>query len=134
LRAEERSWNLADYTILFVEDVETCREPVIRILKKAGYRVIAAHGVRDAVTALEESRVDLVLLDLALPDDDGLDLLQLVRGRLGLRHLPVIIFSGSGDVSRLTEDLKVSACLTKSIATMKDLLAAIAKALATPAP
>ena len=60
-------------------------------LTRDGFRVVTAGDGRDATSMLRTNAVDLLVLDLILPDGNGLDLL---RGVIAGRHLPVIILTG----------------------------------------
>ena len=59
--------------VLLVEDDERISEPLIRVLRSEGFEVEHVATGRDAIAAVERARPDLVLLDLTLPDLDGLD-------------------------------------------------------------
>ena len=82
-------------TVLVVEDEAHMRSFLRTTLVHNGYEVVeAATGAR-AVQALRLGGVNLVLLDLGLPDVDGLDLLQRIRHRQ--ERLPIIVLSSRGD-------------------------------------
>jgi DNA-binding response OmpR family regulator len=75
-------------TILLVEDEEDIATLVRTYLEKDGFRVIwAARGV-DGLLALEQNEIRLAILDLQLPDADGLDLCRAIRER---SRLPIVI-------------------------------------------
>ncbi len=82
--------------ILVVEDEERIARFVERGLRAAGYSVDVAATGREASTALRTGRHDLVVLDLGLPDMDGVDLLRDLRGA-GLT-MPVVILSARDEV------------------------------------
>ena len=68
-------------TILLVEDEEDIASLVRAYLERDGFRVVwAARGV-DGLLALEQNEVRLAILDLQLPDADGLDLCRAIRSR-----------------------------------------------------
>ena len=67
--------------LLVVEDNKTLARAIGRVLRDGGYCVDIAADTADAFAALSTDRIDLVLLDLSLPDGDGLDLLQFIRRR-----------------------------------------------------
>ena len=69
-------------SILVVDDVPTSAELVQRNLSKHGCRVLVASGVGQALKALEQTPVDIVITDLRLGDGSGLDLVRHVRERL----------------------------------------------------
>jgi DNA-binding response OmpR family regulator len=62
-------------TVLVVEDERDIRELLRRYLERAGHAVLSAHGGAEALRVIMEARLDLVLLDLGLPDIDGMDVL-----------------------------------------------------------
>jgi two-component system KDP operon response regulator KdpE len=66
--------------LLIVEDDAPIRALLVSALAAAGYRPVEAATAREALTALAEARPHAVLLDLGLPDRDGLELVPLLRG------------------------------------------------------
>ena len=66
-------------TILLVEDDERISEPLIRVLGTEGYDVVHASNGYDGLDAVATRKPDLMLLDLTLPDIDGLDVCRKVR-------------------------------------------------------
>ena len=119
------------FTVLIIDDTFTCRESVATALRKSGYRVVCAENGRRAMSALDECSPDLILLDLAMPDGSAADLLKQVRALPGLGRVPVILFTGSGDVMHLAEGLGVRECLIKSECLVAQIRAAIGRALAS---
>jgi two-component system phosphate regulon response regulator PhoB len=81
-------------TILVVEDETPVREVLRFCLERAGYRVTDASSARGALTELDHSVPDLVVLDLGLPDIGGLELLQSWRRTERTRDMPVVVVSG----------------------------------------
>ncbi len=76
--------------ILVVDDDREIRDLLSRFLAKHGFRVAAAADGREMRKALDEKAVDLVVLDLMLPGDDGLALCRDLRAR---SNLPVIMLT-----------------------------------------
>ena len=68
-------------TILIVEDEELIRISLASRLTKCGYRVIEAEDGQAGLDAVDETFVDLVLLDYKLPDIDGLEVLRRLQER-----------------------------------------------------
>jgi DNA-binding response OmpR family regulator len=66
-------------TLLLVEDDDRISEPLVRVLRAEGFDVDHVATGQGALDAVEEHRPDLVLLDLTLPDLDGLDVCRKVR-------------------------------------------------------
>jgi DNA-binding response OmpR family regulator len=94
-------------TILLVEDHIVTRNFLADNLTADGYALVAAESVAGAQTLIETAYPDLVLLDLGLPDGDGLDLVRLVRSADRLSghidpDLPLLVLSGrTGELDRL---------------------------------
>ena len=77
--------------ILIVEDEAALSRPVRRFLEQEGYAVSVADSGSSARRLVQKFEFDLILLDLGLPDQDGLSLLKLFQTTVGV---PVIIVSG----------------------------------------
>src|SRR5215211_4199299 len=67
--------------ILLVEDDQSIADALVELLESEGYRVTHAPDAASAETLLEETRPDLVILDIMLPDTDGLVLCSELRAR-----------------------------------------------------
>ncbi len=77
-------------TLLIVEDNEMNRDLLSRRLQKKGFSIELAVDGMDAMRRLDEVDVDLVLMDMNLPVQDGWTTCQLIRKHPQLRHLPII--------------------------------------------
>lgn len=66
--------------LLIVDDEPAIRRLLSAGLARAGYRVVEAGSARDALVAVQIDKPDAVLLDLGLPDRDGLELVPLIKG------------------------------------------------------
>jgi DNA-binding response OmpR family regulator len=85
--------------VLVVDDDETTRNAVSAGLRREGFLVCEAGDVARARKVITKSRPDIVILDLGLPDGDGLDLLRVLRAT---DSLPVVVCSGrDGEEDRL---------------------------------
>ena len=91
--------------MLIVDDIEANRDVLSRRLTRDGYRVATASGGLDALTALASTEFDLVLLDLMMPDINGLDVLLRMKADERLRSVPVIMITG------LTETASAIRCI-----------------------
>jgi two-component system, OmpR family, response regulator len=80
--------------ILIVDDHREIRELVSRALVKEGFRVSGAADGRSMHKALEDARIDLILLDLMLPGEDGLSLCRTLRAK---SDIPIIMLTAKGD-------------------------------------
>jgi DNA-binding response OmpR family regulator len=92
--------------ILVVDDEEQVRLVVCRYLALEGYVVEEAGDAREALEAMERRRPDLMLLDVMLPSQDGLDLLARLRQT---SDLPVILLSALGNEADRVIGLKLGA-------------------------
>ena len=119
-------------TILVVDDELGIRALLSEILADEGHTVELAENASQARAARERSRPDLVLLDIWMPDVDGITLLK-EWGSAGLLTMPVIMMSGHGTIDTATEATRygASAFLEKPI-TLQKLLKAVDQALSRP--
>jgi DNA-binding NtrC family response regulator len=120
-------------TILVVDDELGIRALLSEILTDEGHSVELAENAAQARAARERVRPDLVLLDIWMPDVDGITLLK-EWGAAALLNMPVIMMSGHGTIDTAVEATKVGAIafLEKPI-TLQKLLRAVEQALAKPA-
>ncbi|WP_433790383.1 response regulator [Actinoplanes sp. CA-252034] len=115
--------------IVVAEDHDDIRYVLKRSLERAGHRVVAAADGRTALAAIREHQPDLVVTDVDMPNMTGLDLCRAIRADDALRHIPIVVASGSlmpGD--NLAEDAGASATLLKPFVPAQ-LLALIARLL-----
>jgi CheY-like chemotaxis protein len=81
--------------VLLVEDDRASREALVGILRVKKFKVDAAATLGEALGRLDGARPDAILLDLMLPDGNGLDLLRRIKGGGG--GVPVAVISGSAE-------------------------------------
>ena len=86
--------SVADADVLVVEDAPEFAQMVTAILRSSGHRVRTASTVADALASLSSTPPDLVVLDLTLPDGDGLDLCRTIRDRSSAY---ILVLSGRDD-------------------------------------
>ncbi len=94
--------------ILVVDDEPDIRESVRDILEDEGYSVALAEHAAAAQTALKARRADLILLDVWMPDMDGLALLRAWHASGGL-PAPVVMMSGHGTLETAVEAIRLGA-------------------------
>lgn len=114
-------------TILVVDDVETAREAMAKSLRKSDYEVIEAGTLKEARTALEKNNADICILDIKLPDGNGLSLLDEV---VNMAWQPkFIVITGYGEIDIAVDAMKKGAVdfITKPL-NMKVLKQSIARA------
>ena len=120
-------------TILVVDDELGIRGLLSEILSDEGHTIELAENAVQARAARERVRPDLVLLDIWMPDVDGITLLK-EWGANGQLSMPVIMMSGHGTIDTAVEAIKygATAFLEKPI-TLQKLLRAVEQALVRPA-
>ena len=120
-------------TILVVDDELGIRALLSEILADEGHTVELAENAAQARAARDRRRPDLVLLDIWMPDVDGITLLK-EWGATSLLDMPVIMMSGHGTIDTAVEATKFGAMafLEKPI-TLQKLLRAVEQGLAKPA-
>jgi DNA-binding NtrC family response regulator len=116
--------------ILVVDDEHGIRDLLWEILNDGGHQVELAENAAQARAARLRERPDLVLLDIWMPDTDGVTLLKEWSGT-GLLNMPVIMMSGHATIDTAVEATKIGALafLEKPI-TMQKLLKAVEQGLA----
>lgn len=85
--------------ILVVDDSATVRMDLSEILGAAAFDVVARGTVREARAALADGSIDLALLDIILPDGDGVELLREMRADPRTAKIPVMLLSTKDDVA-----------------------------------
>ncbi len=123
---------MAIKNVLVVDDEAGIRELLSEILFDEGYGVQLAENADQARQQLEKQRPDIVLLDIWMPDTDGLTLLKEWVAQEKLT-MPVIMMSGHGTIETALEAMRIGAAdfLEKPIA-LKKLLATVAQVLQRP--
>lgn len=118
-------------TILVVDDMEVFREPIAAVLRARGYRTICAGSGVEGLARLEEQTPDLVLLDVAMPEMDGLTFLRKIRDDVRWAALPVILMTAmlERDCVEATTTLGVRGHLLKSSFSLTEMVAMVRKAL-----
>lgn len=119
-------------TILIAEDEPVVREPIAHVLRLFGHQILTAPDGRAALGMLNGRVVDLLLLDVRMPNMSGLDLLRQIRRSASHAQLPVILLTEAVDRELLLEarQLGVCSCLLKSAFSMDELMRRVNSMLA----
>jgi class 3 adenylate cyclase len=96
-------------TLLVVDDDEANRDVLSRVLVSKGYTVLTAASGPEAITTVESHPVDLVLLDIMMPDVSGLDVLKTLRVKYPPAALPIIMATARDQPQDVVEALKMGA-------------------------
>lgn len=93
--------------ILIIDDEKNIRISLTRILEDEGYEVESCGNIADAEKCLEEVDPDLILLDVKLPDGNGIDLLSRIKKIMPF--VPVLMISGHSSISDAVRAIKIGA-------------------------
>ena len=117
--------------ILIIEDDSFLQGLEASKLEKEGYKIITASSGEEAMNKINEPEIDVVLLDLILPNFDGLEILKKIRLTESLKSVPVIVFSNLSEEKTMKEcmDLGATDFMVKSNFTLDELIKHIDKAL-----
>jgi two-component system, NtrC family, nitrogen regulation response regulator NtrX len=96
-------------TILVVDDERNIRRTLQMVLSGAGFDTLEAGSAEEALKLLDTREVDLAILDLKLPNMNGLEALSIIRGKPELAKLPVIVISGHASVAEAVEAVQMGA-------------------------
>ncbi|MCX7707790.1 MAG: ATP-binding protein, partial [Anaerolineae bacterium] len=141
-RALDQQWLLGDAeprpeaqrVFLVVDDDPDTLEMHARIVQRhsPSHRVLKARNGLEALDILQRERVDLVLLDLMMPEMDGFAVLETMRSREATRRIPVIVITGQtlteAEMERL--NIGVTRVLSKGVFNLEETLAHLDAALA----
>ncbi|HVT80618.1 MAG TPA: response regulator [Phycisphaerae bacterium] len=118
--------------ILFVEDMLLFREPLVMALRAHGYAVHAVTSGLEAVECIEKVPPDLLLLDLGIPELDGISVLRKTAEHRRECGFPTIVLTAATnrDFVLQARELGVQDYLLKSHCTIKTLLGRIERQLA----
>lgn len=96
-------------TILVVDDDEFLRKMVGRILHEEHYQLIYASSGLEALSILRITLPDLILMDVMMPDLDGIETLRKIKAVPGLANIPVVMLTGRSEGAVVIESLKAGA-------------------------
>jgi DNA-binding response OmpR family regulator len=108
---------VAPARILVCDDEPTIAAMVATILRREGYETLEAQSGPDCIALVERGQVDLVLLDVTMPDMDGFAVCEALRAREAGRQLPIVLLTGRTDLDTRVEGMHhgVSEFLTKPV-------------------
>jgi CheY-like chemotaxis protein len=88
-------------TILVVDDTTLARESISKLLQYEGFDTLTARNGREAWELMSHDAPDLILLDLMMPEMDGVTFLSKLRRSPLWRGLPVVVLTGADDKDKL---------------------------------
>ncbi len=89
--------------ILVIDDEKVFLESLLKILKEEGYNAFGAINAEEGIRSLKENNPDVILLDVRLPDVDGITLLKYIKE---IKDVPIIMISAYGTIDIAVEAIK----------------------------
>jgi CheY-like chemotaxis protein len=81
-------------TVYFIDDSATMREVIKIAFRRENINVVAYNDAASALSQIENSRPDVVITDVIMPDKDGYEVCQFIKNSSSLNGIPVILMSG----------------------------------------
>lgn len=106
IRSREEVQGMTQFTVLVTDDDQDIRDGIEIYLKNEGYRVLKASDGLEALTILETNDVHLILLDIMMPNMDGIQATFKIRSE---RNIPIIMLSAKAEDSDKIHGLSVGA-------------------------
>ncbi|MEL0106630.1 MAG: adenylate/guanylate cyclase domain-containing protein [Rhodospirillaceae bacterium] len=102
--------SLTDSKVLVVDDDQFNRNLITRQLNQEGYEQVAlAEDGRQAVDQLKNNEIDVVLLDIEMPEMNGYEVLDHIKADMQLRHIPVIMISAIEEIDSIVKCIEAGA-------------------------
>jgi len=109
-------------TIVYIEDDTEMIELIRFVLERKGFEIIGASGGRKGLEIIFDTKPDLILLDLMMPEMDGWDVFHQIKSNESTKNIPVVIISAKAQpIDRLLgiEIAKVDDYFTKPFKTQE---------------
>lgn len=100
---------MSEPKILVVDDERTVVEVHKKLLEKKGYRVIVAYNGTEALSKVAAEEPDLVLTDVSMPEMDGLQLCEKLKGSKATSLIPIIMLTAMGDFDNKIRGIETGA-------------------------
>lgn len=100
---------MAKHKILIVEDDENIRELISFNLKSENYTIEEAETGEEGIKKAKQTNPDLILLDLMLPEMDGLDVCRQLKSEADTKDIPIIMVTAKGEESDIVTGLELGA-------------------------
>ncbi|WP_421870790.1 response regulator [Motiliproteus sp.] len=96
--------------ILVVEDDEFVRRVYQHVLSKAGFKIVFAEDGYTALRHLNQQLPDLILMDIMLPDIDGIEATRRIKQEKRFKEIPIVIASGRAERKMVKDGIAAGAC------------------------
>ena len=94
-------------TVLIIDDEESVRNSLAGVMRDEGYEVILASSGRESIELVQDTQPSIALLDIAMPDMDGIETLR--RLREVRPDMPVVMITGHGTIETAVRTTKMGA-------------------------
>ncbi len=115
--------------ILIVEDDSFLQGLEATKMIKSGYDVVSAQTGEEAMEKIMEPGIDIILLDLLLPNFDGFEILKKIKTTESIKNIPVIIFSNLSETKDIEKAISLGATkfMVKSNFSLEELIEQVKK-------
>jgi CheY-like chemotaxis protein len=96
--------------VLVIDDTDSARDVAARILRFYGVEAVTAASGKEARSVLEHISPDLILLDIAMPDMDGLTFLEQLKHEPRWGNIPVVMMTAMADEKSVGRAFRLGAC------------------------
>ncbi|QOV91945.1 response regulator [Humisphaera borealis] len=96
-------------TVMVVEDADLVRETLTRLLRREGFEILAAHDGLEAMEMLRSTTPDVILLDVNMPDMDGIEMLEALQSSPQYQGVPVVMLTSHGDTHTIRRAMQLGA-------------------------
>jgi diguanylate cyclase (GGDEF)-like protein/PAS domain S-box-containing protein len=94
---------------LVVDDHETIRDLLKQVLRSQGHRVVAAASGPEALALLRKHPIDLVVLDIMMPEMSGIEVLERIKADTATQEVPVLVISADTDTDKVVTCINLGA-------------------------
>ncbi len=101
--------NNSDYTILIVDDVDANVLLLKLLISKVGYKTLTAYNGKEALSIIEQSKPDLILLDIMMPIMDGHEVAKRLKEMPGCSDIPIIFLSALNSTDDIIKGFQMGA-------------------------
>lgn len=95
--------------VLLIEDEESLRNLYTKILNAKNYTVEAAADGEEALSVLKIFRPDVIVLDIVMPNYNGVEFLKILKNDSDLKSIPVVMLTALSEMRKITECLDMGA-------------------------
>lgn len=103
------------HTILVAEDFQTSRKVIVNALSGKGYNILEAGNGAEALDMFDGRNIDLLVTDLNMPEKNGAELIDGIRGMSQYQYIPVLVLSNEVNMDKqgMTHEARVTAWIPK---------------------